>query len=155
MVMAPYDRSKARIELLELFKPLHSDPLAMTDSPRHLSVLRALSDTLPSTLKPIKSQLDTPHYYGIDMIASTSLRERLMTVTTEVARNFIAELGMIGNEREELGQVVIWGEDPLNEMSWELSQPVIERWGWLLGSGWAQRANFWRRQRGAPLIPEW
>jgi hypothetical protein len=155
MVMAPYDRSKARTELVELFKPLFSDPKATTDSSRHLAVLRTLLPILPSTLKPSKSQLETPHYYGIDMVASPSLRERLMTVTTEVARNFVAELGMIGNEREELGQVVIWGEDPLNEMSWELSQPVIEKWGWLLGSGWAQRANFWRRQRGAPLLPEW
>jgi len=155
MVMAPYDRSKARAELLELFIPLHSDPTVITDSARHLSILRTLGATLPTNLKPIKSQLDTPHFYGIDMIASPLLRDRLMTVTTEVARNFIADLGMIGNEREEVGQVVIWGEDPLNEMSWELSQPVIERWGWLLGSGWAQRANFWRRQRGAPLLPEW
>jgi hypothetical protein len=29
---------------------------------------------------------------------------------------------------EEVGQVIIWGDDPLNEMSWELSQPILGKW---------------------------
>jgi hypothetical protein len=153
--MVPYDRNKARSELLELFRPLINDPAVGTDSQHHLSVLRSISDSLPASLKPCKVQLDTPHYYGIDMVASPSLRESLCTVTSEVARSFVAELGIVGNEREEVAQVIIWGEDPLNEMSWEVSQPLLDRWGWLLGSGWVRRANFWRRQRGAPLLPEW
>lgn len=153
--MGPYDRTRARRELLELFRPLLNDPAVANDPQHHLSILRSMGDSLPASLKPCKAQLDTPHYYGIDMVASPSLRERLCTVTTEVARSFISELGIIGNERDEVGQVIIWGEDPLNEMSWELSQPLLDRWGWLLGSGWAQRANFWRRQRGAPLLREW
>lgn len=155
MAMDPYDRHKARTELIELFQPLLNDPAVANDSQHHLSVLRSMSDSLPVSLKPCKVQLDTPHYYGIDMVASVSLRERLCTVTTEVARSFVSELGIIGNELDDVGQVIIWGEDPLNEMSWEVSQPLLDRWGWLLGSGWAQRANFWRRQRGAPLLPEW
>ncbi|KUJ20552.1 uncharacterized protein LY89DRAFT_446379 [Mollisia scopiformis] len=155
MVMVPYDRNKAKNEILDLFRPLYSDPSVTNDSSRHLTVLRTMSETLPPSLKPSKAQLETPHYYGIDMIASSSLRERLMTVTTEVARSFCADLGIIGGERDEVGQVIIWGDEPLNEMSWELSQPLLERWGWLLGTGWTQRANFWRRQRGAPLLTEW
>lgn len=153
--MVPYDRNKAKNEILELFRPLYSDPSVTNDPTQHLVVLRSMSDSLPSSLKPSQAQLETPHYYGIDMIASPTLRERLLTVTTEVARSFCADLGTIGGEREELGQVIIWGEDPLNEMSWELSQPLLERWGWLLGTGWIQRANFWRRQRGAPILPGW
>lgn len=153
--MVPYDRSKAKSEILDLFRPLYSDP-SINDSSRHLSLLRTMSDTLPPPLKPSKAQLETPHYYGIDMIASPSLRERLLTVTTDVARTFCADLGLTGGgERDEVGQVIIWGEEPLNEMSWELSQPLLERWGWLLGTGWTQRANFWRRQRGAPVLAEW
>ncbi|KAL2067298.1 hypothetical protein VTL71DRAFT_1722 [Oculimacula yallundae] len=156
MVMAPYDRMKARSEILETFRPLYSDPSATTDPQRHLAILSSMFDGLPSALKPSKAQLDTPHYYGIDMIASPTLRDRLMTVTSDVARSFVSELGTIGGERgDEVGQVIIWGDDPLNEMSWELSQPLLERWGWLLGATWLQRANFWRRQRGAPLLPEW
>ncbi len=153
--MVPYDRNKAKSELLELFRPLCSDLAVISDPQRHLAVLRAMSETLPVALRPTKTQLETPHYYGIDMIASPAIRERLMTVNTEMARSFCAEVGLAGSDRDEVGQVVIWGSDPLNEMSWELSQPLLERWGWLLGSGWIQRANFWRQQRGAPLLPEW
>ncbi|KAH7330308.1 hypothetical protein BKA65DRAFT_554296 [Rhexocercosporidium sp. MPI-PUGE-AT-0058] len=156
MVVAPYDRTKARSEILETFRPLYSDPSITSDPQRHLAVLQSMSGGLPVSLKPSKAQLETPHYYGIDMIASPTLRDRLMTVTSDVARGFVSELGIIGGERgDEVGQVIIWGDDPLNEMSWELSQPLLERWGWLLGATWLQRANFWRRQRGAPLLPEW
>lgn len=155
MVMVPYDRIKARKELQELFRPLLADPLVTSDPQRHLSALRSMAESLPNSLKPSKLQLETTHYYGIDMVASPSLRERLLTVTSEVARNFISELGITGGERDDVGQCIIWGDEPLNEMSWEISQPILERWAWLLGSGWAQRANFWRRQRGAPLLPEW
>lgn len=156
MAMAPYDRTKARSEILETFRPLYSDPSITADPQRHLAVLRSMSELLPKALKPSKAQLDTPHYYGIDMIASPTLRERLMTVSSEVARAFVSELGIIGGERgDEVGQVIMWGDDPLNEMSWELSQPLLDRWGWLLGVTWLQRANFWRGQRGAPLLPEW
>ncbi len=155
MVMIPYDRAKARSELHDLFRPLLADPSSTTDPQAHLAALQKMAASLPITLKPSKSQLETTHYYGIDMVASPSLRDRLMTVTTEVARSFVAELGIMGDEREEVGQVIIWGSEPLDEMSWEMSQPILERWGWLLGSGWAQRANFWRRQRGAPLLAEW
>jgi len=155
MVMVPYDRNKARTEILDLFRPLYSDPSIASDPQRHLTILQSISENLPNSLKPSKAQLETPHYYGIDMIASPSLRDRLITLTAEVARSFITDLGITREQREDIGQVIIWGDDPLNEMSWELSQPILEKWDWLVGPGWKQRANFWRRQRGAPLIPEW
>ena len=62
-----------------------------------------------------------------------------------------------GGEREEedVGQLVIWGEEPLDEMAWEFSRAVMERWGWLLGWWWVVRANFWRKERGAALLPDW
>jgi hypothetical protein len=114
-----------------------------------------MSDSLPAPLKPSQAQLETPHFYGIDMIASPSLRDRLITLTADVARSFITDLGIAMEQRDDVGQVIIWGDDPLNEMSWEFSRPILEKWDWLLGPGWKQRANFWRRQRGAPLILEW
>jgi hypothetical protein len=155
MVMIPYDRNRARTEIMDIFRPLYQDPSATSNPDRHLAVLQSMNDSLPPSLRPSKAQLETPHYYGIDMIASPSLRDRLLALTAEVARNFVTDLGMAGEQREDVGQVIIWGDDPLNEMSWELSQPILEKWDWLLGPGWKQRANFWRRQRGAPLLPEW
>jgi hypothetical protein len=153
--MVAYDCNRARNEIMEIFRPLYSDPSVTSNPDRHLAVLQSMSGNLPPPLKPSKAQLETHHYYGIDMIASPSLRDRLITLTADVARSFVTDLGITGEQREDVGQVIIWGDDPLNEMSWELSQPILEKWGWLVGPGWKQRANFWRRQRGAPLIPEW
>lgn len=153
--MVPFDRAKARTEIMEIFRPLISDPSVSTSSDRHLAVLRSLSDKLPGVLKPSKAQLETPHYYGIDLLPSPSLRDRLLTVTSDVAQSFINEIGITASETEDSGQLIIWGEDALNEMSWELSQSTLERWGWLLGGEWVARTNFWRRQRGAALLPDW
>lgn len=153
--MTPYDRTKARADLRERFRPLLTDPSIIATPDRHLATLRSISDNLPGPLKPTKTQLKTPHYYGIDLLASPSLRDRLLTVTSDVAQSFVTEIGMNGNERDDVGQLVIWGEDPLNEMSWEFSQAILERWGWMLGRDWVARANFWRRQRGASLLPDW
>ncbi|KAH8663031.1 hypothetical protein BGZ60DRAFT_471228 [Tricladium varicosporioides] len=155
MILTPYDRNKARAEINRIFQPLYSDTSITANPERHLTVLRQLSESLPSVLKPSKAQLETPHYWGIDMIASPSIRERLLTVTSDVAQSFVTEIGIIGSEREDIGQLTIWGDDALNEMSWEFSQPILERWGWLLGRDWVNRANLWRRQRGAPLLPDW
>ena len=151
--MIPYDSNRAQSELIELFRALYYDPSISSSPQRHLSVLNSISPSLPSALRPSKLQLETPHYYGIDMIASPSLRDRLMTVTSDVAQSFITEIGLLGGN--DSGQLIIWGVEPLNEMYWEFSQDILERWGWLLGRDWVNRANWWRRQRGVSDLPEW
>ncbi|EDO04220.1 predicted protein [Sclerotinia sclerotiorum 1980 UF-70] len=157
MAMLPYDRKKSRTQIRELFHPLLSDPSILNGSSpdRHLALLHSMVDILPPTLKPNKSQLATAHYYAIDMIASPSLRDRLMTLTQDVTQSFIRDFGSCIGEAEDIGQIIIWGEDPYNEMAWEISQPLLERWGWLLGRGFVDRSNAWRIQRGALPLPEW
>ncbi|RDW85821.1 hypothetical protein BP5796_04146 [Coleophoma crateriformis] len=155
LVAVPCDRNKARVEMQQKFRALLSDPATRANPSKHLSVLQSMSSTLPSSLQPSKAQLDTPHYYGIDMLASPSLRERLLNVTPDIAQSFISEAGSLIGESEDVGQVIVWGDDPLNEVSWEFSQTILERWGWLLGKEWVVRANFWRRQRGAAPLPDW
>ncbi|KAG0649730.1 hypothetical protein D0Z07_3748 [Hyphodiscus hymeniophilus] len=134
--MTPYDRSIARTDLRERFRPLLADLSVTATTESHLSILRAMSDSLPDPLKPTKAQLETPHYYGIDLLASPSLRDRLLTVTIDVAQSFVAEIGILGNEHD--GALTIWGDDPLDELSWEFSQATLERWGWMLGRDWVQ-----------------
>jgi hypothetical protein len=154
-MMGPYSRSKAKADIMEMFRPLTSDPSVATSSERHLAVLRSLSDSLPEVLKPSKNQLETPHYYGIDFVPSPSLRERLLNVTADVARTFLSEIGITSGDRNEMGQLIVWGDDAFNETTWEISQTTLERWGWFLGREWVQRSNFWRQQRGAPQLPDW
>jgi hypothetical protein len=153
--MVPYDLTKARADLRQRFRPLLSDPSIIATPERHLATLQSMSDNLLVALKPTTIQLETPHYYGIDLIASPSLRDRLLTLTSDVAQRFVTEIGINGSERDDVGQLAIWGEEPLNEMSWEFSQAILERWGWVLGREWVARANFWRRQRGSTLLPDW
>ena len=138
-----------------MFQPLFQDPSITTSSERHLSALRSLVDGLPAVLRPTKNQLEKAHIVGIDLLPSASLRERLLNVTSDVAQSFISESGVNAGEGEDLGHMIVWGDDPLNEMSWEFSQATLERWGWLLGREWVTRANFWRRQRGAAALPDW
>ena len=134
--MVPYDRSRARAEIIEIFRPLYQDPSAISNPDRHLAVLQSISENLPPSFKPSKAQLETPHYYGIDMIASPSLRDRLLTLTADIARNFICDLGAVIEEREGMGQLTIWGDDLFNNILWELSQSILEKWDWLLGPVW-------------------
>ncbi|KAK2626872.1 hypothetical protein QTJ16_004047 [Diplocarpon rosae] len=111
---APYDRTKARTEILEAFC-FYSDPSVTSDPQRHLAV-RTMSASLPSSLEPSQAQLARLlTTCGIDMIASPWLRERLMTLNQEVARGFVAELGVIGGEGSNAAQLIFWGDDALNE----------------------------------------
>ncbi|KAH8808296.1 hypothetical protein F5884DRAFT_363817 [Xylogone sp. PMI_703] len=146
--LVQFDKNKARSDLLKIFHPYFKDQAVVSSSSKHLAALRSLKDTLPEVLKPSRAQLDTPHYYEIDLLPSPSLRDRLMGITEDVARTFISEAS-------EAGQITIWGDDALNEVSWEMSQALLERWGWLVGREWIVRANYWRQQRGAQLLAEW
>lgn len=143
-----FDKTKARSDLIKIFQPYFKDQSVISSSSRHLAALRSLKDSLPDVLKPSRAQLDTPHYYEIDMIPSPSLRDRLMGISEDVARSFISEA-------HEADHITIWGDDALNEVAWEMSQSLLDRWGWLVGREWTLRANYWRQQRGAPLLAEW
>ncbi|KAI1000749.1 hypothetical protein K3495_g7448 [Podosphaera aphanis] len=154
-VMASYDSDKVRSKIHELFQPLLSDPNISADSQRHFAILRSLSGQLPAQLKPDKAQLEYSHFYGIDLISSYSLRNRLMTVADDVAIGLVEDLGILRAPSDGSEPITYWGDDPFREESWEISKPVLDRWGWLLGSGWIQRANYWRKQRGASILPEW
>lgn len=157
MVMASHDYSKARNHIMDIFQSLLSDPSLASSPEKHLATLKAMSKSLPTSFKPTKAQLQTPHYFGIDLIASPSLRDKLIEVGNDVARSFLNEFGSFAllGEAEASGQLTVWGDDFDNEMAWEFSGVILERWGWLLSKEWVIRANFWRRQRGAPLLPEW
>jgi hypothetical protein len=151
-MLTQYDRSRLRREMTALFAPMLTNPGALSTPHAHLSTLRALAPTLPAPLKPTKLQLSVAHHYGVDMLPSPALRDTLINAGAEVGESFVRAIGSCGIEAEDVGQLVVWGDDALNEMSWEFSREVLTQWGWLLGPVWRGRADFWRRQRGAPLL---
>jgi hypothetical protein len=157
VVLVPYDRFKIRDYLRDLFAPIF-DPAVHSLPAAHIETLKALSPMLPKQLTPTELQLRQPHFYQIDILPSPSLRDRLIQYGDDVARGFMKEVYAIDSHSElGISQITVWGEDPLNEMAWEISQPMLERWGFLLGREWFQRANFWRKARGAALLqePDW
>ena len=153
VVVVPNNIREIRRSLHQLFSPLLDIPV-ISNPQTHLAALQTMGLTLPSALKPTQLQLITPHHAYIDMIPSPGLRDRLIALGPANSNNFLMEVCTIACDIEDTGQMTIWGEDWLNDFSWEFSAAVIERWGgWLLTPEWGQRANFWRRQRGAHVLP--
>lgn len=154
-VMAPHNLANIRRSLRALFAPILEIPV-ISDPQTHLAALALLAPQLPGPLKPTELQLTTPHHAYIDLIPSPSLRERLIGIGPANASAFMTQACTIACDIEDQGQMTVWGEDWLNEFCWEFSETVLERWGgWLLDRQWGQRANFWRRQRGLPILPAW
>lgn len=153
VVVVPNSIREIRRSLHHMFAPLLEIPV-ISNPQTHLATLAALEPTLPTSLKPTQLQLSTPHHAYIDMVPSPTLRDRLIAVGPANANTFLTETCTMVCDIKDTGQMTIWGEDWLNEFSWEFSATVLERWGgWLLTPEWGQRANFWRRQRGAPVLP--
>ena len=153
VVVVPNNILEIRRTLHRLFAPL-LDMTVISNPQNHLATLAAMAPSLPSALKPTNLQLTTPHHAYIDMIPSPVLRDRLITLGPANSNTFMMQVCTPICEIEDTEQIIIWGEDWLNEFAWEFSAPVLERWGgWLLTPEWGQRANFWRRQRGAPILP--
>jgi Domain of unknown function (DUF3425) len=155
VVVVPNNIAEIRRTLHSLFAPILEIPI-ISNPQNHLSTLAALAPSLPPSLKPTDLQLSTPHHAYIDMIPSANLRDRLIAIGPANSNTFMTQVCTIALDIEDNGQMTIWGEDWLNDFSWEFSAPVLERWGgWLLTQEWGQRANFWRRQRGAATLPAW
>ena len=153
VVVVPNNIREIRRSLHQLFAPLLDIPV-ISSPQNHLATLQAMHPTLPTPLKPTQLQVTTPHHAYIDMIPSPTLRDHLITIGPAHSNTFLMEVCTLTCEIEDTGQLTIWGEDWLNEFSWEFSAAVLERWGgFLLGTEWGRRANFWRRQRGTTILP--
>jgi hypothetical protein len=153
VVVVPNNIREIRRSLHHTFAPL-LEIHVISNPQTHLATLAAMDPNLPGALKPSQLQLTTPHHAYIDMLPSPSLRDRLIAIGPANANSFLTEACTIVCDVEDTGQMIVWGEDWLNEFSWEFSSSVLERWGgWLLTPEWGQRANFWRRQRGAAILP--
>ncbi|KAK5092312.1 hypothetical protein LTR70_005594 [Exophiala xenobiotica] len=152
VVVVPNNIREIRRSLHQLFTPI-IDISIISDPQAHLNALASLAPALPYSLKPTQLQLTTPHHAYVDLIPSPALRDRLIAIGPANCNTFLMEVCTIACDIEDSGQMTIWGEDWLNEFSWEFSAAVLERWGgWLLTNEWGQRANFWRRQRGHPTL---
>ncbi|KAK2841692.1 hypothetical protein FQN49_005999 [Arthroderma sp. PD_2] len=154
-IVTPFDIHRVRNYLYTLFRPVLSLAVdgAFPDPQLHLLTLARLGPSLPPSLRPTALQLQTPHNAYIDLIPSPQLRDTLLRSDPATAATFLADVCTFACDIENRGQLIIWGENFLNEFSWEFSAEVLERWGgWFLPSIWRERADYWRRQRGDPVL---
>lgn len=94
------------------------------------------------TLTPTPLQLRTLHHPFLDVLASPKLRDNIL-------------LAVLDDDQEEQlcydlhdSGFTIWGNQPWNSMSWEVSQGFADRWGYILDDETIRFSNFWRLERG-------
>lgn len=138
-------------ELDDLFRPLFNLG-AVTDPHYHRERLMFLSHTLPAGLQPTQLQLAVPHYFGVDLIPFPSLRDCLILAGSLVSYEFVADVLSFMHGVTDMGHIQIWGNDWLNESTWEFSHFALSKWTHVLGPEWWERTNFWRQQRGLPAV---
>ncbi|EGD91739.2 hypothetical protein H112_00851 [Trichophyton rubrum D6] len=149
-IFSPYDINRMRSYLHLLFHPVLSLVVDGTplDTRIHFLALASLGPSLPPSLQPTTLQLQVPHNVYVDLIPSPSLRDVLLRSDPAMVAAFLVDVCTFACDIDDRGQLIIWGEDFLNEISWEFSVPVLEKWGgWFLPSIWHERADFWRRHR--------
>lgn len=157
--------SESRSYLQKLFCTILIKPCSVVNYDHYFHALVTLSSNLPPCLRPTDLALHTPHSIYIDLLPSPTLRDRLICAGPDVADRFINQACTIVLNIEDNGQLQIWGDDILDETSWEFSGEILARWGTgaairpidreekiILTDEWRQRANFWRERRGLPLI---
>jgi hypothetical protein len=141
--------------LFELQKSFANPPTDQ-DIRKHLELLNSLCGTLPVEWQPTTAQLVQPHDWRIDLIAIADLRDRLVKGGPDVTNLFFKEFNeqVPGLHSNSFNTLIIWGEDMTNGMSWEFSEGIMHRWGWMLGTYWLHRTNFWRSHRRlGPVSP--
>ncbi|KIM95656.1 hypothetical protein OIDMADRAFT_59440 [Oidiodendron maius Zn] len=92
MITIPYYRTKARAEIMKIFRPLLSGPSTIASPDSRLAVL------------------ETYHYYGVDLIPSISLREPLLTTSPTAAQGSVMEVGLIGGDCEDINYLIVWSD---------------------------------------------
>jgi hypothetical protein len=156
------NRAKTSNAILTLFSQLFAEAQSFPPPtsnqqpcPRHTQILVALAPSLPTTFRPTATQLSTPHYFGVDLLPSPVLRDRLCIAGADVSAAFMYEFDylLLTPNMDEHHRLTIWGDDAYSDVGWEFSGDMLARWGWLVGPTWAERANFWRRQRGLQPLP--
>ena len=107
-----------------------------------LNPFSASATFLTHTLSPTDIQLSTYHHPYIDLIASPSLRNNVLTASLDAEQEDALCMDLHCNG------FTVWGSQPWNSMGWEVTQEFTSKWAWLLDEHTIQYSNFWRAERG-------
>jgi len=96
---------------------------------------------VPSTLKPVKEQLEIPHLMHVDILPWPILRSNFLKRMATINQvEFVADM--------QNDQLKVWGDEPWDIMGWEMSADFVKKWWFLLDASMLQSTNFWRKQQG-------
>ncbi|KAK9341868.1 hypothetical protein V1522DRAFT_359117, partial [Lipomyces starkeyi] len=108
---------------------------------------------LPPTLRPTLLQRTVPHHPWIDLLPSPTLRDNILRAgvdfdDTELCFDLV-EFCSLAAGSEQRG-LIVWGGDPCNPYSWEVSEGFASKWGWVIHgcSELFLSTNYWRETRG-------
>lgn len=104
---------------------------------------------LPSSLHPTSTQKQIIHHPWIDLLPVRSFRNTLIVRMAEYDdEELCGDLYGLNSTSGEVG-LIIWGE-PWDPLAYEVSEQVVEKWGWILEDSpeLLASSNYWRRKRG-------
>jgi len=99
---------------------------------------------LPLSLRPTLVQKTVPHESVMDNILHPELRDRMILLR---ARYSLPDC-LIDYRRN----IVLHGDDVLAHSNWEISEPFLRKYGFLIEQSTLNVSNRWRKERGEPEL---
>jgi hypothetical protein len=114
------------------------------------STRESVKPSCPASLQPTSIQREISHHPWIDLFPIPQMRDNMLlagdTYDEYELCNDLVDFCDVPSERTGL---IVWGE-PWDPSGWEISEPFLNRWGWVV-KGCVEllaSTNYWRAQRG-------
>lgn len=114
-------------------------------------------ENVSENMKPTDIQLSVEHHPYIDVAFPwKSMRDKIILLSEILFEpQNLCIAAMYGDQATGEQAFKIWGDDPSNEMTWEISESFIHQWWFLIDKSILRQTNWWRRQRGEkPIVEE-
>lgn len=111
-------------------------------------------DRVPKNMLPTAAQLCIEHHPYIDCVFPwASMRSKILLFMENVfTEEQLCQETLTSHERYGEPAFTVWGDDPMDENSWEVSESFATNWWFLLDRGIINRTNWWRRQQEKPEL---
>ncbi|MCO5585396.1 hypothetical protein L7F22_039329 [Adiantum nelumboides] len=114
-------------------------------------------ENISENMRPTDIQLSIEHHPYIDVAFPwKSMRDKIILLSGILFEpENLCISAMYGNPSTGEQTFKIWGDDPSNEMTWEISEFFVHQWWFLIDKTILRQTNWWRRQRGEkPIVEE-
>ncbi|PWN31514.1 uncharacterized protein FA14DRAFT_88208 [Meira miltonrushii] len=122
----------------------------------HQSISNWKFDRIPQNMLPTPAQLSIEHHPYIDCVFPwASMRSKILLLMESIfTEEQLCQETLTSHERYGEPAFTVWGDDPMDESSWEVSQSFATNWWFLLDRQIINRTNWWRRQQERPELSE-